>query len=208
MIKHIEMRKRVKALICAWSVSVGLLSLGLLTAQVTAAQGTSPEEVLRAFIAASNKGDTAAMRALADPAFALIEDTHRPNAHTESFAEFTAPPLGQSTLNSVQQTAPNTVVIDVTLTGPKVPPVRVPFRDTFTVTVANGLVVQMVETIPPSTLDALRALGAGPGSQPGMPKTGNGNATGLIQSIALLGLLAGAVMSAGILVLRGRRQAR
>ncbi len=208
MIKHMEINERVKALICAWSVSVGLLFLGVLTARAASAQATSPADVLRAFIAASNKGDTAAMRALADPAFALIEDKHRPNAHTESFAEFTAPPLGQSTLNSVQQTAPDTVLIDVTLTGPKVPPIGVPFRDTFTVTVANGLVVQMVETIPTSTLDALKALAAGPGSQPGMPKTGNGNATGLIQIIALLGLLAGAVLSAGVLVLRGRRQAR
>jgi hypothetical protein len=65
--------------------TAALLSLALVGtggAALASAQSTSPADVVQAFVDASNRGDMAAMSALADPAFGFVEDLRQPGSHT------------------------------------------------------------------------------------------------------------------------------
>jgi len=178
--------------------ATAVLSLALIgTAGAAAAQTSSPVDVVRAFIAAGNQGDRATLATLADPTFGLVEDAHQSGTHTESLAELEGH-LAHVIVISLQQTGADTATLDADLTGRSLPPIRVPFHVSYAVTVANGRVVRMVETVAPETLAALEALGG----SPGMPATGNGRDDG---ALAVLGLAVAAVTTllAGT-ALRGR----
>jgi hypothetical protein len=182
--------------------TAALLSLALVGtggAALASAQSTSPADVVQAFVDASNRGDMAAMSALADPAFGFVEDLRQPGSHTETLAELQGH-LAQLTVLSLKQTGVDTVLLDANLSGPSLPPISVPFHESYAVTVSNGRVVRMVETIAPETLSALGSLGSGSGTQAGMPSTGGGS-DGMLLTLLALGL-------AGILALAGGTLAR
>ncbi len=169
-----------------------------------AAQSGSPSDVVRAFIDAGNRHDLAAMSALADPAFGLVEDPHQPGRHTENLAELQGH-LATVTILSMQQTGANMVTVDANLSGASLPPIHVPFHLTYVVTVTNVKVARKEETIAPETSAALRALGPGPDFTPGMPSTGSSDSI----IYALLGLgVAGIAALAGGTVARHRSHSR
>lgn len=184
-------------------LAAALLSLALIgTAGTAAAQTISPVDVARAFIAAYNQGDRAALATLADPAFARVEDPRQPGSHTESLAEFEGKPAHVTVLG-VQQTGADTVTVDAQVTGASLPPIRVPFHTSFAFTIVNGRVGRMVETVAPETFDALRALGPAPG----MPATGRGP-DDLPLTLLGLGLLSVVALLGGVVIRQRRLRGR
>ena len=160
----------------------------LLLAGRASAQTSSPVTVVRAFIAAGNRGDTAQLRKLADPDFRHINDPHAPGPRVETFAEFAQPPLAHVTVNQLRQTGPNTVVLHLTLSGANIPRLPHPFQDIATVTVRNGRVLRIEEQIATQTLQDIMNFGPGVPGPANLPDTGAADHVGLWSLLALAGL--------------------
>jgi hypothetical protein len=149
---------------------------------------TAPLDVVNALAAAQNANDPAAMRALIAPDATIDQPAEVPGPHAQSRDEFIAGNTGSSnthvTINKTQQTAPDTVVADATLSGGDLPALPHPFHLQVTFTVAGGLVTHAVIVLAPETRQDIAALGPAPG----MPSTGaSGDA--LLLGLAALGAL-------------------
>ena len=154
-------------------------------APLTTVKQQSPEQVARAFTNAYNAGDLNAMSALVAPGTRFIGDPGTPAAYDLSLDEFAQ--LGKGVTVSIlnaNQTAPDTVVLNITLQGGVIPPLPHPYASTVTITVENGRITSFVEITSAQTradLEVLEAL-------PGMPTTGAGNLNGVVL-LLVLGLL-------------------
>jgi hypothetical protein len=168
--------------------ALALAGVLLLTVGGAAAQTTTPAAVVRAFVDATNRGDTARLRKLADPAFRHVNDPHNPGPRVETFEEFVQPPLAHVTINHLRQTGPTTVVLNLTLRGSNIPRLPHPFQDTATVTVRNGRVLRIEERIAPQTLQDIMNFGPGSPGPGNLPNTGAADQVGLWSLLALAGI--------------------
>lgn len=200
--KHLRAIMRSVALV---TLLVAVFGLAGLTRTAAAAQTTDPVAVVRSFIDAFSRGDIDTMRSLVDPAVRFVfEDPVSPT--DESLDEFAAPPRETVVLNSITQTAPDTVVAAVTISGADVPALPFPVILDTTWTVRDGKITREVSRFSAETLRNLEALGPPPGTGPGMPRTGQGGSpiTPAL-SVLALGLLC---VTAGVLARRGRARVR
>jgi hypothetical protein len=158
---------------------------GLLgSVRIAAAQGSSNDATVQAFIDAYNNGDLAKLQGLADPNFTFVQLNGGPGPQTQNLAEFFAPPRVHATPSNFRDVDANTVMLDITLTGGGLPPLPHPFMATNTFTFSNGHILKMTQMLSPQTLQDLAALGP----PPGMPTTGQADQTFLIAAL-VLGLL-------------------
>ena len=163
-------------------------------ARPAGAQPTEPVAVVTAFIDAFSRGDVDAMRQLVDPGVRFVfEDPFSPT--DEGFDEFVAPPRETVVVNSITQTAPDTVSASLTISGAGVPELPVPVvLDTVWI-VTNGKITREVSRFSPETLAYFSNPGPLPGGQPGMPQTGQGDSmftlAALILTAGLLCLMVG-----------------
>ena len=171
------------------------LASALLLIGGAAAQTTSPVAVVRAFIAANNRGDTAQLRRLADPDFRAIGDPSLPGPNEATFEQFIQPPLDQVTINHLRQTGPNTVVVTLTVHNDLFSDLPHPFQIITTFTVRNGRVLRIeARTAPQTVQDIMNFQPGGPGPE-NLPDTGAADQLGRWSLLAL----------AGICLLGGRR---
>ena len=143
------------------------------TAGAQPTEPVAPVEVVTAFIDAFNRGDIDTMRPLVDPGVRFVfEDPTSPT--DEGFDQFVAEPREMAVVNSITQTAPDTVTASITISGADVPPLPVPVVLDTTWTVTNGKITREVSRFSPETLAYFSGAGPLPGGQPGMPQTGQG----------------------------------
>jgi hypothetical protein len=150
-------------------------------AHAASAQTASPVDVVKSFLDAGNSHDETRLRQLMAPSFKDLEDPGFPDADVVSPNEFIQQVIGGGILVTVQrmeQTGPQTVVIDDMLTftgtGPEALHLPHPFTETTTVTVVNGQITLLSEVLSAQTRQDLAALA--PTTTPGMPTTGGPDA--------------------------------
>lgn len=189
----------------------GLVGMGMSTAGAgMAAQTptTDPVEVVRAFWGAYNNKNTATMQTLTDPAFRLVVDPRAveftPGLPRElTFEQFVEQAV-QVGINSIEQTAPDTVLAVLTISGEEIPPLPHPFMSSFVATVTNGRIIRIVETISDQTIQDLQALFSEGESEVGMPRTGSNDQ--VLPAVAVvLGLV---ILVGGVLLKRSVTTAR
>jgi hypothetical protein len=157
---------------------------------------TSPLDVVKAAFDAQNANDPAAMRALIAPDATFVQPLGSPGSNTQSREEFiagvTGPNNSHVNTRSVQQTAPDTVIADVIISGGDTPRLPHPFHIQATITVTGGLIRHAVIMFAPETQEDIAALGP----MPGMPTTGAGPGNLPLRwgLLGLLFLLVGALM--------------
>jgi hypothetical protein len=145
------------------------------------------------------------MRPLVDPGVRFVfEDPTSPT--DEGFDQFVAEPRETVVVNSITQTASDTVTARITISGADVPPLPVPVMLDTTWTVTNGKITGETSRFSPETLAYFSGAGPLPGGQPGMPQTGQGeHLLTLVLPILAMGLLC---VLAGSRLRRGFAQGR
>lgn len=184
------------------SILASLIATAFLgSTHALAAQGSSNDATLQAFIDAYNKGDIATARGLVDPNFTYVHDPNNSGQQTLSLDEFFAPPFVHATPSNFHDIDANTLTVDILITGDNVPPLPHPWLDTDTIAFSNGRILKVMEMLSPQTLQDLSTLE----SSPGMPTTGGGMEQSLMAATLLLGL---GLFSAGLGVSLRRAGAR
>ncbi len=197
------MNKFSKALVWPLGLVVGFLGFAALP-QAVAAQANSPTDVARTVIAAINTHDLSSVAKLFAPGARIVTSAGQFRNTDQSFDEWSAEMSKNSatvTINTLTQTAPDTAVAEVTISGPGVPVLPHAVTDKMTFTVVNGQVTHILDEASPQTVEEIGAfVAAQGGGQPGMPATGDNNESSLAVMLAL-GLVA---VSMGVLI-RSRR---
>jgi hypothetical protein len=152
----------------------GMVLLGLLvllaTGHPAAAQTRSPLEVAQALAAAQNANDAAAMRALIAPNAKFVQPPGSGQGREAWIAGNTGANNSHVTILNAQQTAPDTVAADATLTGGDIPPLPHPFTVHVVFTVANGRITHGVVNISSQTQQDITAkLGPPPAQETPSP---------------------------------------
>lgn len=201
------MDKFSKALVWPLILVVGILGFAALP-QAVAAQANSPTDVARAVIAAINAHDPASVANLFAPGARIVGSAGQFRNTDQSFDEWSAEMSKNTatvTINTLTQTAPDTVVAEVTISGPGVPQLPHLVTDKMTFTVVNGQITHILDEVSPQTLEDIAAfVAAQSGGQPGMPTTGHNEESFLAVMVAL-GLLG---LGVGMLTRSRRLQVR
>src|SRR5687768_5154944 len=168
------MNRHLRIVARSMAITIALFGLLGFTRTAGAQQPTEPLAVVNAFLDAFSRGDVDAMRQLADLGVRFVfEDPFSPT--DESFDEFVAEPRETVVVNSITQTAPDTVTARLTISGADLPVLPVPIVIDTTWTVTNGKITREVSRFTPETLAYFSGPGpVSPGAQPGMPQTGQG----------------------------------
>jgi hypothetical protein len=170
----------------AWLLTMTFGLLGLLgTARSASAQVSEAEQVARAFIDAINAGDADAMRALVVPGIPFMltggpsyDSPFQSEATLDDYIRFSE---GVTlSINSLTNVDPNTVEIEVTLSGDRIPRLSHPYVSFMRITVKDGQITGFAEHLSEETVGELQHGG------PGMPTTGARHL-----DLVLLGLVLG-----------------
>jgi hypothetical protein len=181
---------------------VGLLLMsGVFARGAAAAQAKSATEVVLAWVDALNAHDAAGLKALSHPEMVLEGEPGTPDAFTVSYDEFFASLHEDAEIElhwevvKSEETAPDTVVLEVVLTATTIPELPHPYTTFFTFTVKDGLVFHAVAIDSEQTKADLLELAAS--EEPtGMPTTGAGD-SGLLAALLAAGMLS-LVVGAGV----------
>ena len=175
------MKATQKAMFTASVLALALVLLALLgSARTAAAQGSANDDKVRAFEDAFNSGDLATAQTLVDPNFTVVPDP-RGVRKPGNLAEFFSPPRPQVTPSNFHDVDANTVTVDITLVGGRIPPLPHPFVENDTVTFSSGRILKIAEALSPQTFQDLQALGP----PPGMPMTGSADQSSLLTALML-----------------------
>lgn len=182
------MKATQKAMFTASVLALALVFSALLgSARTAAAQSSANDDKVRAFEDAFNSGDLATAQTLVDPNFTVVPDP-RGVRKPGNLAEFFSPPRPQVTPSNFHDVDANTVTVDITLVGGRIPPLPHPFVENDTITFSSGRIVKIAEALSPQTFQDLQALGP----PPGMPTTGSVDQGSLLTAL-ILGLLSLAI---------------
>jgi hypothetical protein len=150
-------------------VLLGLLAL-LAMANPAAAQTRRPIEVAQALAAAQNANDAAAMRALIARNATFVQSPGSSQGREAWIAGNTGANNSHVTILNAQQTAPDTVAADATLSGGDIPPLPHPFTVHVVFTVVNERITHGVITLSPQTQQDITAtLGPPPAQETPSP---------------------------------------
>jgi hypothetical protein len=179
--EELIMNGRLKARLGSLALVMGLL-VGMLGAMRTASahsanQQDDPIALVMEMADAFNHGDADRLMELLDPSFENVASNPPaglPPGYTDlNRDQFIAQSQSGEIsieLSNCKLTAPDTVVCDNVITGPGIPPLAHPLTETITVTVVDGKLTRLVETLSEQSLSDFEDFLA---AQPGMPTTGS-----------------------------------
>ena len=198
---------RLSSLALAVTLLVGLLGTVRVASAHPIGQASDPIATVMALMDAYNNADVAQLDALLGPSFEDVILNPPPGIPPEAMRQNREQVIKNASAGGLHATASNckltsatTVVCDFSSTGPGAP-LPHPFTTTATITVQDGKVTRVEETLSAQTFSDLQALLA---AQPGMPTTGSTN-TQTLFAVLVLGLL---LLAFGFMVRRATSHGR
>jgi hypothetical protein len=196
-----RLKARLGSLALVMGLLVGMLGVTRTVSAHPASQPADPVAVVMEMADAFNDADADRLMELLDPSFKNV-GANPPAGLPPGYLDLDRDQfIAQSRdgglhieLSNCKLTAPDTVLCDNVITGPGAPPLPHPITETITVTVVNGKITLLVETLSEQSLSEFEAFLAA--SQVGMPTTGSSDMSVALWllSLALLSLVAGVII--------------